>query len=298
MEQLQLLDRIFEKYPKMSKGHKAIADFVVDHMDEAAFMTAAKIGQKLNVSESTVVRFATGIGYDGFPAFQDALAESFKARVNRGKDMDVKMERTNPSNVLDSILKLDIANIQNTISALDAATFEMAVKIISEAEHVYICGLRSNAPLASFLHYYLNMARGNAILLNTTSVSETFEQMMHIGKKDVFIGISFPRYSMRTLKAMELASDRNAKVIALTDSLNSPMCLYSSCNLVASTESLSIIDSLVAPMSVIQALVVALCLKNKETVRNNLKLLQETWNNYQVYSNDEIDFMGDDHTLN
>ncbi|MBQ4260186.1 MAG: MurR/RpiR family transcriptional regulator [Lachnospiraceae bacterium] len=298
MEQMNLLDRIFEKYPKMSKGHKSIADFVVDHMDEATFLTAAKIGQKLGVSESTVVRFATAIGYDGFPAFQSAMADSFRSRIGQAQNETFKSERINQSNVLNSVLKLDIANIENTLGLLDATTFDAAVKMISDAEHVYVCGLRSNAPLAAFLHYYLNMVKGNAILLNTTSVSETFEQMMHISKKDVFIGISFPRYSMRTLKAMELASDRNAKVIALTDNVNSPMCLYSSCNLLAQTDSLSIIDSLVAPMSVIQALVVALCLKNKETVKNNLKLLQDTWNNYQVYINDEIDFMGEDKTLN
>ena len=158
-------------------------------------------------------------------------------------------------------------------------------------------GLRSNEPLAAFLHFYLNMIRGKVFLLNTTSVSETFEQMIHIGPKDCFIGISFPRYSMRTLKAMEFANDRNAKVIAITDSIHSPMNLYSSCNLIAKSDIASIVDSLVAPLSVIIALVVALCLKCPEQVRKILETLEETWNNYQVYLNDEIDFIDDEPML-
>ncbi len=298
VEQSNLLDRIYEKYPKMSKGHKAIGDFVIEHMEEAAFMTAAKVGKTLGVSESTVVRFATAIGYAGYPEFQDALAACVKDRLNHNDRVDARFERVNQSSLLSSVLKLDIANLQSTMERLDAATFDLAVKAISDADTIYIMGLRSNAPLAAFLQFYLNMVHGKAVLLNTTSVSETFEQMIRINKRDCFIGISFPRYSMRTLKAMELATDRNAKVIAITDTANSPMCLYSSCNLFASTESLSIVDSLVAPMSVIQALVVAICLKNKETVKSNMKLLEETWNNYQVYLNDEIDFMGDDPALN
>ena len=158
-------------------------------------------------------------------------------------------------------------------------------------------GLRSNEPLAAFLHFYLNMIRGKVFLLNTTSVSETFEQMIHIGPKDCFIGISFPRYSMRTLKAMEFANDRNAKVIAITDSIHSPMNLYSSCNLLARSDMVSVVDSLVAPLSVINALVVALCLKCPEQVRKHLETLEETWNNYQVYLNDEIDFIDDEPML-
>ena len=158
-------------------------------------------------------------------------------------------------------------------------------------------GLRSNEPLASFLHFYLNMIRGGVKLLNTTSVSETFEQMIRISDKDVMIGISFPRYSMRTLKAMEFANDRNAKVISLTDSIHSPMCLYSSCNLLARSDMVSIVDSLVAPLSVINALVVALCLKKPQDVKTNLENLESVWNNYQVYLNDEINFIDEEPML-
>ena len=167
-----------------------------------------------------------------------------------------------------------------------------------KADNVYIMGLRSNEPLAGFLHFYLNMIRGGVHLLKTTSISETFEQMIRIGCRDCFVGISFPRYSMRTLKAMEFASDRNARVIAVTDSVNSPMNLYSSCHLLARSDMVSIVDSLVAPLSVINALVVALCLRCPREVQKNLEMLEETWNNYQVYLNDEINFIDDEPILN
>ena len=168
-----------------------------------------------------------------------------------------------------------------------------AMDIILNARNIYIMGLRSNEPLAAFLHFYLNMFRGNVIRVNTTSVTETFEQMIRISEEDCFIGISFPRYSMRTLKAMEFANDRNAKVIAITDSQHSPMNLYSSCNLFARSDMVSIVDSLVAPLSLINALVVGLCMRCPEEVQNNLKMLENTWDNYQVYLNDEINFIDD-----
>ena len=170
--------------------------------------------------------------------------------------------------------------------------------IILEAKTVYIMGVRSCEPLADFLQFYLNMIRGNVVLLRTTSVSETFEQMIRIDEQDAFVGISFPRYSMRTLKAMEFANDRNAKVIAVTDSVHSPMNLYSACNLFARSDMVSIVDSLVAPLSMINALVVAMCLKQPEEVKENLKNLEEAWNNYQVYLNDEINFIDEEPMLN
>ena len=168
------------------------------------------------------------------------------------------------------------------------------VDIILEAETVYIIGIRTCEPLADFLSFYLNMIRGNVRLVRTTSVSEIFEQMLRIDERDVVIGISFPRYSMRTLKALEFANDRNARVIAITDSVHSPMNLYSSCNLLARSDMVSIVDSLVAPLSVINALVVALCMKRPEEVRQELEMLEDTWNNYQIYMNDEINFIGEE----
>jgi len=293
-----ILSRIKERFDKMSKSHKAIGNYILEHYDQAVFMTAAKLGETLGISESTVVRFASGIGYEGYPEFQKALEECVKGKLSSVQRMDAKYGKSSQSEVLTSVLTADAEKIQHTIENLDPAAFESAVNTILSAENIYIMGLRSNEPLAAFLHFYLNMIRGNVVLLKTTSVSETFEQMIRINEKDCFIGISFPRYSMRTLKAMEFASDMNAKVIAITDSVNSPMNLYSSCNLLARSDMVSIVDSLVAPLSVINALVVALCLRCPQEVKRNLERLEETWNNYQVYLNDEINFIDDEPMLN
>lgn len=292
-----MITRIEEKFPSMSKSHKAVAGFIRDHYDQAVFMTAARLGETLGISESTVVRFASGLGYEGYPEFQKALEEWVKNKLNAVQKMGAKYGQSSQSEILSSVLGADIEKLQDTVGNLDPHAFEMAVNSILEAKNVFIIGLRSCAPLADFLHFYLNMIRGSVTLLNTTSVSETFEQMIRIDEKDVIIGISFPRYSMRTLKALEFANDRNAKVISLTDSIHSPMCLYSSCNLLARSDMVSIVDSLVAPLSVINALVVALCLKRPQEVKKNLEMLEDVWNNYQVYLNDEINFIDEEPML-
>jgi len=293
---------IFQKiescYKKMSKSHKKIADYILENYDQAVFMTAAKLGEKLEISESTVVRFASGIGFEGYPEFQEELRRCVKDKLNTVQKMDALYGKSSESEIITNVLNADIEKIQHTIEHLDVQAFETAVETILQARTVYIMGLRSNEPLAGFLQFYLNMIRENVVLLNTSSISETFEQMIRINEQDCFIGISFPRYSMRTLKAMEFANDRNAKVIAITDTIHSPMNLYSSCNLLARSDMVSIVDSLVAPLSVINALVVELCMKKPEEVRRNLEMLEDTWNNYQVYLNDEINFIDDEPILN
>lgn len=293
-----IITRINERFAAMSKSHKAIAAFITDHYDQAVFMTAAKLGEELGISESTVVRFAAGLGYEGYPEFQQALAEWVQSKLGKVQKMNVKYGKSTQSEILSAVLSSDIEKIQDTMQNLDPVAFEAAVDSILGAETIYIVGIRSCEPLADFLSFYLNMIRGNVQLLRTTSVSEMFEQMIRIGENDVMIGISFPRYSMRTLKAMEFANDRNAKVITITDSIHSPMNLYSSCNLLARSDMVSIVDSLVAPLSVINALVVALCLKRSDEVKKNLEMLEDAWNNYQVYLNDEINFIGDEPILN
>lgn len=293
-----IISRINELYSNMSKGHKRIAQYITEHYDQAVFMTAAKLGAELGISESTVVRFAAGIGYEGYPEFQKALEEWVKGQLNSVQKMGVKYGGSSQSEIVTSVLTADIEKIQDTITNLDPNAFETAAKTILEAENLYIVGLRSCEPLARFLHFYVNMIRGNVYLLSTTSVTEMFEQMIRINENDAIIGISFPRYSMRTLKAMEFANDRNAKVIAITDNIHSPMNLYSSCNLFARSDMVSIVDSLVAPLSLINALVVALCLKRPDAVKENLEMLEETWNNYQVYLNDEINFIDEEPMLN
>lgn len=300
MEQQEhdIITRMNEKFIRMSKGHKAIAAYISDHYDQAVFMTAAKLGDTVGVSESTVVRFAAGLGYDGYPEFQKALESWVKDKLNTVQKIGAKYGNSTQSEILHSVLSADIEKIQDTLVSLDAVAFEAAVDIILKAKTVYLVGVRSCEPLADFLHFYLNMIRGNVVLLKTTSVTEMFEQMIRIGERDAIIGISFPRYSMRTLKAMEFANDRNAKVITITDSIHSPMNLYSSCNLLARSDMVSIVDSLVAPLSVINALVVALCLKQPEEVKRNLETLEDVWNNYQVYLNDEINFIDEEPMLN
>ncbi len=296
--QNDIITRINDHFNSMSKSHKAIAIFIEEHYDQAVFMTAAKLGETLGISESTVVRFAAGIGYEGYPEFQKALEEWVKNKLNTVQKIGAKYGRSSQSEILNSVLSADIEKIQDTIVNMDTAAFETAVNIILEAKTIYIVGMRSCEPLADFLHFYLHMIRGNVQLLRSTSVSEMFEQMIRIDEKDAIVGISFPRYSMRTLKAMEFANDRNAKVITITDSIHSPMNLYSSCNLLARSDMVSIVDSLVAPLSVINALVVALCLKRPEEVKNNLEQLEYAWNNYQVYLNDEINFIDENAMLN
>lgn len=288
-----IITRMNERFAKMSKSHKAIATFILDHYDQAVFMTAAKMGEQLHISESTVVRFAFGLGYEGYPEFQRALEEWVQTRFGSMQRIRVKYGQSTQSEILRSVLTSDIEKIQDTIQNLDPMAFEQAVDNILQAEHVYIVGIRTCEPMAEFLSFYLNMIRDNVHMLHTTSASEIFEQMIRISERDVIIGISFPRYSMRTLKALEFAADRNAKVITITDSIHSPMNLYSSCNLLARSDMVSIVDSLVAPLSVINALVVALCVKTPDTVKKNLDTLESVWNNYQVYLNDEINFVGD-----
>ena len=190
--QYDILSRMNEQYDKMSKSHKMIAKYILGNYDQAVFMTAAKLGETLGISESTVVRFAAGIGYSGYPEFQKALEECVKGKLNDIQRMDAKYGHSSQSEILTSVISADIEKLQDTIQNLDPVAFETAVTTILHADTIYIMGLRSNEPLAAFLHFYLNMIRGRVVLLNTTSVSETFEQMIRIGEKDCFIGISFP----------------------------------------------------------------------------------------------------------
>jgi len=277
----------------MSKGQKLLATYITDNYDKAVFLTAAKMGDVVGVSESTVVRFAMSLGYKGYPEFQKALEELVRNKLNSVQRMDVTYGRISQSEILETVLKSDADKLKTTLEKIDHSAFELAVDTILGARNIYIVGIRSCAPLASFLSFYLNLMFDNVRLLHTNSSSEIFEQMVRINEDDVIIGISFPRYSMRTLKALEFANNRSAKVITITDSIHSPMNLYSSCNLIADSDMASIVDSLVAPLSVINALIVALCMKKQKEVAKTLTTLEEIWDEYQVYENDEIDVIDD-----
>lgn len=288
-----LLGRLNKQYSTMSKGQKRLADYISNHYDKAVFMTAARLGSEVGVSESTTVRFAVQMGYDGFPEFHRALEELVMNKLNSIQRMEVTYGRIPQSKILDTVLQADIDKIKLTLEQTDREAFNLAVETILKAETIYVVGIRSCAPLASFLSFYLNQIFQSVKLVTTNSASELFEQMIRINEKDVIIGISFPRYSMRTLKAMEFANNRNAKVITITDSVHSPMNLYSSCNLIARSDMASIVDSLVAPLSVINALIVALCMNRQKEVMNTLETMEKIWDEYQVYSSDEINYLDD-----
>ena len=289
----ELMNRINERYGGMSKGQKMIAAYITDYYDKAVFLTEAKLGEAVGVSESTVVRFAMHLGYKGYPQFQQALAELVRGKLDAVQQMENVYGRISQSEILTTVLMSDAKRIQDTLETIDEQAFDTAVDAILHANHIYVIGIRSCAPMAEFLSFYLNIIFDNLMLVHTNSSSELFEQMMYIGREDVVIGISFPRYSMRVLKAMEFANNRNARVITLTDSVHSPMNLYSSCNLVAHSDMSSIVDSLVAPLSVINALIVALCMKRQKVVVKNLEMVEQLWEEYQVYGSEEIDYIGD-----
>ena len=207
--------------------------------------------------------------------------------------MEVTYGRISQSQILETVLQSDTENLKSTLESIDQNAFELAVDTILNAKNIYVIGIRSCSPLASFLSFYLNLICENVTAVNTNSSSEIFEQLIRVSEDDVVIGISFPRYSMRTLKALEFASNRKATVITLTDSVHSPMTLYSSCNLIARSDMASIVDSLVAPLSVINALVVALCMKKQKEVITTLETLEQIWDEYQVYSKDELNMVDD-----
>ncbi len=289
----ELQMRIEEKYRDLSKGQKRVAEYVLDNYDKAVFLTAARLGEVVGVSESTVVRFATQLGYKGYPEFQKALEELVRNRLNSIQRMKVTYGRISQSQILETVLQSDIEKIKQTLNGIDHLAFNQAIDTILNARKIYVLGIRSCAPLAAFMSFYLNLLCDNVIAVNTNSSSEIFEQLIRIGEEDVIIGISFPRYSQRTLKALEFASKRKAKIITLTDSVHSPINIYSSCNLIARSDMASIVDSLVAPLSVVNALIVALCMKKQEEVIGTLETLEQIWGEYQVYSGDELNRIED-----
>ena len=293
LQRENLLTRLKQQYNTMSKGQKCLTDYIVSHYDKAAFMTAARLGKEVGVSESTAVRFAIQLGFEGFPEFHEALQELVMNKLNSIQRIEVTSGRIPQAKVLDTVLQSDIEKIKMTLEQTDRDAFRLAVQTILEADTIYVVGVRSCAPLASFLGYYLNQIFGSVRLVTTSGATEVYEQIIHISEKDVIIGISFPRYSMRTLKAMEYANAKSAKVITITDSVHSPINLYSSCNLIARSDMVSIVDSLVAPLSIINALIVALCMKREKEVMNTLETMEKIWDEYEVFSGDDIDHLDD-----
>ncbi|MEE0963801.1 MurR/RpiR family transcriptional regulator [Ruminococcus sp. YE282] len=279
-----LLTRIDLMMNSFSKGQKRIALYIEEHYDKAAFMTASKLGQTVGVSESTVVRFATELGYDGYPCLQKAMQEMIRNKLTSVQRIEVTSSRIGNENVLDSVLNQDIEKIRRTIEETSNEDFNRAVQEICNAERIYIFGVRSTAAIASFLAYYFELIFDNVRLINTTSATSTYEHIFRITEKDVIIGISFPRYSSMAIEAMNFARSRGAHAVALTDSMASPLVQSADSVLIARSDMASIVDSLVAPLSLINALIVATVLKKKEEVSETFRNLEQVWNREGVYT--------------
>ncbi len=268
---------------RFSKGQKLIASYIINSYDKAAFMTASKLGKTVNVSESTVVRFAVELGYDGYPSMQKALQEMIRNKLTSVQRIEVANDRFGNQEILSIVLQADIEKIRTTLEELDKAAFQAAVDDILKARTIYILGVRSSASIASFLSFYFNLMFDNVRHIHTSSNAEMFEQMVRISKEDVVIGISFPRYSSRTVKAMKFAYDRGATVIALTDSMSAPIAQNATHTLVAMSDMVSLVDSLVAPLSVVNALIVACSYKKEKEISETFADLEKIWDEYGVY---------------
>lgn len=286
MFEQDLLKKIEEKMYTLSKGQKKLATFILEHYDKAAFMTAAKLGKLSGVSESTVVRFATEMGYDGYPKLQSDLETLIKTKLTATQRMEVSAEQMSKSDkdILTNILEKDAERIKTTLSNLDKQNFEDCVEKIVNAKKVYIIGVRSANALSSFLAFYLNLMIDNVVYVNSSTATEIFEQTFRIEEGEVLIGISFPRYSRRTIKAMEYAYNKKATTIAITDSKYSPLVNFATNSLIARSDMVSFIDSLVAPLSVINALLVAISVAKKDETIKTLESLENIWSEYQVYN--------------
>ena len=284
-----LITKIQSELPGFSKGQKQIARFILEHYDKAAFMTASRLGVTVGVSESTVVRFATELGYDGYPHLQRALQEMIRNKLTSVQRMEVAGDRMGGRDVLQTVLHADTDMIRVTLDEIDRDAFQGAVDALMGAKRIYILGVRSSSALASFLGFYFNLLFENVTLVHTNSVSEIFEQVLRVGPGDVLFGISFPRYSKRTLSAMKYARDRGARVIALTDSQLSPLARVADHVLLARSDMASFVDSLVAPLSVINALIVAVGMSRREEIEQTFNKLERIWEEYDVYEKPEDD---------
>ena len=281
-----LFNKLHEIMPSLSKGHKKIAEYIMTRYDKAAFMTASKLGAITGVSESTVVIFATELRFDGYPEPQRALKEFTSNKLTTVQRIDVMNDQlggNDGSDVYEKVLNMDIDKIRKTFEEGDREEFYRTVDTLCRAKNIYVIGARSAAVLARFLSFYFNMMFDNVKLVHTTSTSEMFEQILNIGENDIMIGISFPRYSKHTVQAFQYASAQGAKVIAITDSKASPLAAYADNILLARSDMVSFADSLVAPMSVINALIVAVGLRKSDYVIHNYERLEEIYDEYEVY---------------
>ena len=282
-----ILRIIDENMDGFSKGQRQIARYLLAHYDKAAYMTAAKLGSEVSVSESTVVRFVMELGYAGYPEFQKALQELIRTKLTSFQRMEVTNHLIGDGDVLEKVLMANVDNIRHTMDGISRSAFHDAVNAIVKARTIYVIGVRSSSMLASFLSYSLQMIFDNVRLIETTAGSEIFQQMLGIGEGDVIVAISFPRYSKRVIKAVEFARRAGADVISLTDSNESPIAASAQQVLIAQSDMASYVDSLVAPLSIINALVVAVSRAREDEVRERLRKLESIWDEYDVYDKNQ-----------
>ncbi|SHI00874.1 MurR/RpiR family transcriptional regulator [Sporanaerobacter acetigenes] len=282
-ENADLIKLIQLNFSKLSKSQKLIAEYIMANYDKAAFMTAAKLGEVVGVSESTVVRFANTLGYDGYRDLQNDLHELVKNKLTTVQRISLTNDYTNKENLSKRVFKKDIANISKTFDELDYDNFEKAVETILNGERVYVLGLRSSSFLAGYLGFYLNFILNNVKVV-TAGPSDVFEQMLKVTSNDVVIGISYPRYSSRTLDALNYVKGKDCKVIGITDSILSPAAQISDITLIANSNMVSFVDSLVAPMSLINALIIAIGMEKREDITNYFEDLESIWKEYSVYN--------------
>jgi DNA-binding MurR/RpiR family transcriptional regulator len=280
-EESDLLIRLNRSYKNLSKGQKQLASYIMENYDRAAFITASKMGRIVGVSESTVVRFAYTLGYDGYPELQKSLQELIRNKLTSVQRIQLTSDMKQ-NDVLKSVLKADMANIRATVDSIDNKAFNCAIDAMFAAERIYIVGIRSAAPIAQFLSYYLNFVLDNVVSVST-SIGDVYEDLVRVSERDVCIGISFPRYSARTIDALRFAKGRQAKIIAVTDSPSSPIAELAHHALIAHSDMASFADSLVAPLSLINAIIVACSLRRKEDVFERLNQLEGIWGTQKVY---------------
>ena len=278
-----ILSIIQERMPTLSKGQRRVAQFILDAYDKAAFMTASRLGETVQVSESTVVRFAAELGCGGYPNMQRALQEMVRSKLTSIQRIEVANDRLSGQDVLSTVMQADMELIRATLAEVDQERFSRAVDAILAARRIYILGLRSSAALADFLGFYFQMIFDNVQVVHTSSSGEIFEQLLRVGPEDVVIGLSFPRYSSRTVQALRFARDRGAGVVALTDSETSPLAETATELLLAQSDMASFVDSLVAPLSLVNALIVAVGRRRNEDVEQTFAGLERIWSEYEVY---------------
>ncbi len=284
-----LIKLIKDIYPKLSKGQKLIANYIVNDYDKAAFMTAANLGKAIGVSESTVVRFANRLGFDGYRELQNDLQELIKNKLTTVQRLNIaESNYKNDENVLSKIMERDMDNIKKTVNEIDPDSFQEAIDLVLKGKQIYIVGLRSSSFLAGYLGFYLNFLFDNVKIIGY-GPNDIFEQLLKISFDDVIVVITYPRYSKRIMDVLEYTKEKGASIITITDSFISPAAHKADVTLIASSDMLSFVDSLVAPMSLINAFIIALGNEKRNDLNNYFEDLEAIWKKYGIYNEDNLE---------